>query len=172
MKCIARPPNRTCRGSTIWASATSTAKVWRRSGGGGQVVSQSRRAEFRRGSIQFGPLLRRGCARGRRPRSDERGGGEVVSKSAEQITPRLKTIWASDEHGRTEWRRIGGGGEVVRKAAEQNYAEAQVSWACATTGRPGTEDWTEAYKWLSLAARQGHEGAKKNMTSLESKLMT
>ena len=28
----------------------------------------------------------------------------------------------------------------------------------------------EAYKWLLLAARQGDEDAKKNMTELESKL--
>ena len=46
-------------------------------------------------------------------------------------------------------------------------------WACATNGpTAGTEDWAEVYKWLSLAARQGHEGAKKFMIVLESKLMT
>ena len=40
------------------------------------------------------------------------------------------------------------------------------------SGRPGAEDWVEVYKWLSLAARQGHEAPKEYMTLLESKLMT
>jgi hypothetical protein len=43
---------------------------------------------------------------------------------------------------------------------------------CYERAEAGTEDWAEVYKWLSLAARQGHEGAKKFMTVLESKLMT
>ena len=60
-----------------------------------------------------------------------------------------------------------------RKAAEQNYVDAQFNLGmCYEQADPGTEDWAEVYKWLSLAARQGHEGAKKFMTVLESKLMT
>ena len=56
---------------------------------------------------------------------------------------------------------------------EQNYAAAQSNLAfCYAHGPDVAEDWVEAYKWLSLAARQGDEGAKKFMTVLESKLMT
>jgi TPR repeat protein len=43
---------------------------------------------------------------------------------------------------------------------------------CYERADAGTEDWAEVYKWLSLAARQRHEGAKKFMIVLESKLMT
>jgi hypothetical protein len=43
---------------------------------------------------------------------------------------------------------------------------------CYAHGPDVAEDWVEAYKWLSLAARQGDEGAKNYMTVLESKLMT
>ena len=32
------------------------------------------------------------------------------------------------------------------------------------------KDWVEAYQWLLLAARQGDEDAKKNITELERKL--
>ena len=56
---------------------------------------------------------------------------------------------------------------------EQNDAAAQYNLGmCYERAEAGTEDWAEVYKWLSLAARQGHEGAKKFMTVLESKLMT
>ena len=58
-----------------------------------------------------------------------------------------------------------------RKAAEQNYAAAQYNLAiCYERGDGVAKDWAEAYKWLLLAARQGDEDAKKNMTELESKL--
>ena len=58
-----------------------------------------------------------------------------------------------------------------RKAAEQNYVDAQFNLGmCYEKADPGTEDWAEVYKWLSLAARQGHEGAKNYITFLESKL--
>jgi len=60
-----------------------------------------------------------------------------------------------------------------RKAAEQNFAAAQYNLGiCYYRADAGTEDWAEVYKWLSLAAMQGHEGAKKFMTVLESKLLT
>jgi TPR repeat protein len=60
-----------------------------------------------------------------------------------------------------------------RKAAEQNDVEAQYNLGmCYERADPGTEDWAEVYKWLWLAARQGHEGAKQFMPVLESKLMT
>jgi TPR repeat protein len=56
---------------------------------------------------------------------------------------------------------------------EQNYAAAQSNLGLCYAYGPGVaEDWVEAYKWLSLAARQGHEGAKNYMTVLESKLLT
>ena len=56
---------------------------------------------------------------------------------------------------------------------EQNYAAAQSNLGmCYERADAGTEDWAEVYKWLSLAARQGHEDAKEYMTALESKLMT
>ena len=57
---------------------------------------------------------------------------------------------------------------------EQNYVDAQFNLGmCYEEADAGTEDWAEVYKWLSLAAMQGHEGAKKFMTAaLESKLMT
>ena len=56
---------------------------------------------------------------------------------------------------------------------EQNYAAAQSNLGFCYAHGPGVaEDWVEAYKWLSLAARQGHEGAKNYMTVLESKLLT
>jgi len=37
-------------------------------------------------------------------------------------------------------------------------------------GEGVAKDWVEAYRWLLLAARQGDEDAKKNLTALESKL--
>src|SRR5437867_7412955 len=37
-------------------------------------------------------------------------------------------------------------------------------------GEGVAKDYVEAYKWLLLAARQGDEDAKKNLTALESKL--
>ena len=60
-----------------------------------------------------------------------------------------------------------------RKAAEQNDADAQYNLAiCYERGDGVAEDWVEAYKWLLLAARQGHEAPKEHMTLLESKLLT
>ena len=57
--------------------------------------------------------------------------------------------------------------------SEQNYAAAQSNLGFCYAHGPGVaEDRVEAYKWLSLAARQGDEGAKKFMTVLESKLLT
>ena len=41
---------------------------------------------------------------------------------------------------------------------------------CYIHGDGVAKDWVEAYKWLLLAARQGDEDAKKNITELESKL--
>src|SRR5207249_4767422 len=65
-------------------------------------------------------------------------------------------------------------GEAVkwyRKAVEQNYALAQTDLGmCYYNGDGVWKDQVEAYKWLLLAARQGDEHAKKNMTVLESKL--
>jgi TPR repeat protein len=43
---------------------------------------------------------------------------------------------------------------------------------CYEQADPWTEDWVEAYKWLWLAARQGHEAPKEHMILLESKLLT
>ncbi len=58
-----------------------------------------------------------------------------------------------------------------RKAAEQNDAEGQLYLGLSyVKGEGVAEDLVEAYKWLLLAARQGDEDAKKNMTELESKL--
>ena len=61
-----------------------------------------------------------------------------------------------------------------RKAAEQNYAAAQYNLGfCYDNGEGVAKDYVEAYKWLLLAARQGDDWMmKKNMTELESKLMT
>src|SRR5215469_13296158 len=60
-----------------WSSLRQGRRRGQESGGGGKVVSQGGRAEFREGSIQFGRLLRRGCRR----RKGSGGGGEVVSES-------------------------------------------------------------------------------------------
>jgi uncharacterized protein len=58
-----------------------------------------------------------------------------------------------------------------RKAAVQNYAEAQYNLGiCYKHGEGVAKDWTEAYTWFLLAATQGEEDAKKNITVLESKL--
>ena len=57
------------------------------------------------------------------------------------------------------------------KAVEQNYALAQNNLGvCFYNGDGVAADWVEAYKWRLLAAGQGDEYAKKNMTVLESKL--
>ena len=58
-----------------------------------------------------------------------------------------------------------------RKAAEQN-APGSIQWHLLRRGDGVAEDWVEAYKWLLLAARQGHEAPKEHMTLLESKLLT
>ena len=56
---------------------------------------------------------------------------------------------------------------------EQNDAAAQYNLGIYYEyGRGVAEDSVEAYKWLSLAAMQGHEGAKKYMTLMESKMLT
>jgi TPR repeat protein len=58
-----------------------------------------------------------------------------------------------------------------RKAAEQNDARAQYNLSfCYATGTGVAKDHCEAYKWRLLAARQGQEDAKKQLTLLESKL--
>jgi TPR repeat protein len=58
-----------------------------------------------------------------------------------------------------------------RKAAQQNLAKAQNNLGvCYARNEGVAKDWVEAYKWLLLAARQGHEDAKKNIAMLESKL--
>jgi TPR repeat protein len=60
-----------------------------------------------------------------------------------------------------------------RKAAEQNFAKAQYNLGvCFYTGEGVAKDPVEAYKWQLLAARQGDEDAKNNITVLESELMT
>ena len=130
---IAKPPSRiTPRLNTIWASATTGRRRGEGSGGSGEMVSQSRRAEYRQSAKQFGLLLL--CRR-------RRGEGS------------------------------GGGGEWYRKAAKQNLAAAQYNLGVRYYNGEGVaKDWVEAYKWLLLAARQGDEDAKKNITELESKL--
>ena len=58
-----------------------------------------------------------------------------------------------------------------RKAAEQGFAEAQICLgACYCNGNGVVKDETEAYKWWSLAAGQGHEPGKKGIAVLESEL--
>jgi uncharacterized protein len=58
-----------------------------------------------------------------------------------------------------------------RKAAEQNYATAQNNLGlCYLKGDGVTEDLVEAYKWLLLAARQGDEHPKEDVTLLENAL--
>ena len=71
------------------------------------------------------------------------------------------------------WRRIGWRSRNgIAKPPNKMTSTLNSIWACYEEADPGTEDWAEVYKWLSLAAMQGHEGAKKFMTVLESKLMT
>ena len=54
---------------------------------------------------------------------------------------------------------------------EQNYAAAQSNLGFCYAHGPGVaEDSVEAYKWLLLAAREGDEDPKKNITELDSKL--
>jgi TPR repeat protein len=56
-----------------------------------------------------------------------------------------------------------------RKAAAQNNPKAQRNLGvCYANGEGVMKDYVEAYKWWLLAARQGHEDAKKDMTMLES----
>ena len=70
-------------------------------------------------------------------------------------------------------RRSSGVVEAQCGSREQNHADAQFNLGiCYERGDGGAEDWVEAYKWLLLAARQGHEAPKEYMTVLESKLLT
>jgi TPR repeat protein len=62
---------------------------------------------------------------------------------------------------------------ATSRFAEQNLALAQYNLGVCYDRADGVaEDWVEAYKWLLLAARQGHGAPKKHMTLLESKLLT
>ena len=61
--------------------------------------------------------------------------------------------------------------EEVKARAEAGDAESEVELGLRYTNGEGVaKDYVEAYEWLLLAARQGDEDAKKNMTDLESKL--
>ena len=68
------------------------------------MVSQSRRAELRRGSMHARRLLRQAAMAWRK---DSCGSGEVVSQSRRaEILPRLNTIWASTTPMAKAWRRM------------------------------------------------------------------
>jgi len=61
-------------------------------------------------------------------------------------------------------------GEVKAKA-EAGDAESEAELGLRyEQGKGVAKDQVEAYEWLLLAARQGDEDAKKNMTELETKL--
>ena len=146
----------------IWASATQ----WRRRGerlrGSGEMVSQSRRAELRRGSIQSGRLLRKWRRRG----EGSGGGGEMVSQSR-----RAEFRQGSIQFGRL----LLCNGEGVakdqveavkwfRKAAEQNFAEAQYNLGvCYYAGEGVAKDQVEAVKWYRKAAEQNLAEAQYNL---------
>jgi uncharacterized protein len=58
-----------------------------------------------------------------------------------------------------------------RKAAEQNAADAQYNLGvCYDSGEGVAKDEIEAYKWWLLAAAQGNDDAKYNMTIVENKM--
>ena len=78
------------------------AKVWPRISGGGEVVSQGRRAELRRGSIQSGHLLRQGEGVAK----DHTEAVKWYRKAAEQNSPWLNSIWAFCYVKAKAWRRI------------------------------------------------------------------
>ena len=100
--------------------------------GGGEMVSQSRRAESRQGSIQFGRLLRQrqGVAK------DHAEAVKWYRKAAEQNLAEAQTNLGScyangqgvakDEVEAVKW---------YRKAAEQKEATAENNWAAATPGQ-------------------------------------
>ena len=93
------------------------------------MVSQSRRAELRRGSKQFGRLLRQGRRRGE-------GSVEAVKwyrKAAEQNYAKAQyNLGVCYEHGEGVAKDPVEAVKWYRKAAEQNYAKAQKIWASAT----------------------------------------
>ena len=61
--------------------------------------------------------------------------------------------------------------EEAKAKAEAGDAESEVELGLRYTNGEGVaKDYVETYEWLLLAARQGDEDAKKNMTELESKL--
>ena len=74
------------------------------SGGGGEVVSQSRRAKLRR-SAKW--LSASATKRAKAWPRNQVGSGEVVSQSRRaESTPRLNTVWASATVMAKAWRRI------------------------------------------------------------------
>ena len=86
-----------------------------RTGRGGEVVSQSRRAELRPGSIQFGPLLRAWRTAWRRIGWRRRNG---IAKPPNRMTPTLNTIWASATNGPTRGGGLGRGLQVAVAGSE------------------------------------------------------
>jgi len=58
-----------------------------------------------------------------------------------------------------------------RRAAEQGYAKAQSHLATRYVRGQGIEsDLVEAFKWATLAARQGHQRAQENVIALINRL--
>ena len=58
-----------------------------------------------------------------------------------------------------------------RKGAEQNYARAQAALGVRyAKGEGVAKNKVEAYKWWLLAAGQGNDDAKHNMTIVENKM--
>jgi TPR repeat protein len=56
-----------------------------------------------------------------------------------------------------------------QKAANQGYVSAQYWLGFQYEGQPSLKS-TESYKWLNLAAEQGHEGAVKHLAIISSKM--
>jgi len=129
---------------------------------------------FAMAQYNLGVCYEQGVAKNQEEELFPVAGGEPVEavkwyrKAAEQnYAPAQYNLGLCYEHGN------GVAAKWYRKAAEQNYVDAQFNLGMSyEEADPGTEDWAEVYKWLSLAAMQGHERAKKFMTVLESKLMT
>ena len=132
------------------------------SGGGGEVVSQSRRAELRQGSIQSGQSA---IGTGAGVAKDPVEAAKWVRKAAEQNLANAQYSLGlcyykgegvtKDQAEAVKW---------YRKAAEQNYAKAQHNLGfCYAHGEGVAKDQVEAVKWYRKAAEQNLAEAQRTL---------
>ena len=79
-----------------------------------------------------------------------------IAKPLNKISPRRKTIWASDyDKGPGVAKDHAEAAKWYRKAAEQNFAAAQYNLGiCYAKGEGVAKDQVEAVKWYRKAAEQ------------------